>query len=152
MEAERPELARKVRWVALEDGDGAGYDALSFDARRHERLLEVKTTNGSARTPFFLARTEREVAEERADARCIYRVHQFGREPRIFTLPLPLEKLSRLSLGNKTGLGKRRHCCDDKWRRGLILRVPAVSPCPAQWAAAASPGTSRFRPILRRTQ
>jgi hypothetical protein len=47
-------LARKVRWVAAEDGDGAGYDVLSFDQAGRERLLEVKTTNGSARTPFFL--------------------------------------------------------------------------------------------------
>ena len=30
-EADRPDLARKVRWVAAEDGDGAGYDVLSFD-------------------------------------------------------------------------------------------------------------------------
>src|ERR1051326_3080860 len=30
LESERPDLARKVRWVADEDGDGAGYDILSF--------------------------------------------------------------------------------------------------------------------------
>jgi Domain of unknown function (DUF3883) len=50
--ASRPDLARKVRWIAAEDGDGAGYDVLSFDLAGRERLLEVKTTNGSARTPF----------------------------------------------------------------------------------------------------
>ena len=31
---ERPDLARKVRWVAQEDGDGAGYDIHSFEPRR----------------------------------------------------------------------------------------------------------------------
>ena len=62
-DADRPDLARKVRWVAAEDGDGAGYDVLSFDAGGRERLLEVKTTNGSARTPFFLTRNEHEVAQ-----------------------------------------------------------------------------------------
>ena len=60
--ADRPDLARKVRWVAAEDGDGAGYDVLSFDATGRERLLEVKTTNGSARTPYFLTRNERDLA------------------------------------------------------------------------------------------
>jgi hypothetical protein len=63
--ADRSDLARKVRWVAAEDGDGAGYDVLSFDPAGRERLLEVKTTNGSARTPFFLTRTECDVAGER---------------------------------------------------------------------------------------
>src|SRR6266404_40007 len=63
--ADRSDLAKKVRWVAAEDGDGAGYDVLSFDLAGDERLLEVKTTNGPARTPFFLTRTEREVATER---------------------------------------------------------------------------------------
>ncbi|HVA81252.1 MAG TPA: DUF3883 domain-containing protein [Candidatus Binataceae bacterium] len=52
--ADRADLARKVRWVAAEDGDGAGYDVLSFDLTGRERLLEVKTTNGSARTPILL--------------------------------------------------------------------------------------------------
>ncbi len=44
-EAERSDLARRVRWVAVEDGDGAGYDVLSFDRGGRERLLEVKTTS-----------------------------------------------------------------------------------------------------------
>src|SRR6266478_3284587 len=30
-EAARADLARKIRWVSAEDGDGAGYDVLSFD-------------------------------------------------------------------------------------------------------------------------
>jgi hypothetical protein len=50
------------------------------------RLLEVKTTNGSARTPFFLTRNERGVAEERSADWCIYRVHLFAKEPRIFKM------------------------------------------------------------------
>jgi hypothetical protein len=89
--AERPDLARKVRWVAAEDGDGAGYDVLSFDVTGHERLLEVKTTNGSARTPFFLTRTECDLATERPADWRIYRVHLFAKEPRIFTIAPPLQ-------------------------------------------------------------
>ncbi len=89
--ADRPDLARHVRWVAAEDGDGAGYDVLSFDAEGRERLIEVKTTNGAARTPFFLTHNEREVATERADDWRLYRVHLFAKEPRIFTLAPPLE-------------------------------------------------------------
>jgi hypothetical protein len=94
--ADRSDLARKVRWVAAEDGDGAGYDVLSFDATGCERLLEVKTTNGSARTPFFLTRNECDLAAERPQDWRIYRVYLFAKEPRIFTIAPPLEKALNL--------------------------------------------------------
>lgn len=95
-EADRSDLARKVRWVAAEDGDGAGFDVLSFDFGGRQRLLEVKTTNGAARTPFFLTRNEREMAAERPADWRIYRVHLFAKEPRIFTIAPPLEKAVNL--------------------------------------------------------
>lgn len=92
----RSDLAGKVRWVSAEDGDGAGYDVLSFDFRGRERLLEVKTTNGSARTPFFVTRNECELAAERPSDWCIYRVHLFSKQPRIFTVSPPLERALNL--------------------------------------------------------
>lgn len=90
------DLARKVRWVADTDGDGAGYDVLSFDLTGRERLLEIKTTNGSARTPFFLSRNERDMATERPNDWCLYRVHLFANTPRIFVITPPLEDAVRL--------------------------------------------------------
>ena len=96
-EADRPDLARKVRWIAAEDGDGAGYDVLSFNRQGHEQLIEVKTTNGSARTPFFLSRNECGLAAERPADWRIYRVHLFARSPRIFTVAPPLDKTVRLT-------------------------------------------------------
>ena len=91
VEANREDLAKKVRWVAAEDGDGAGYDVRSFDPHGRERLIEVKTTNGASRTPFFLTRNERDMAMERPKDWCIYRVHLFARTPRIFDLWPPIE-------------------------------------------------------------
>jgi hypothetical protein len=96
-QVDREDLARKVRWVAEEDGDGAGYDIYSFDPHGHERLIEVKTTNGAARTPFFLSRNECEVAAERPNDWSIYRVHLFARQPRIFTISPPLEDAVHLN-------------------------------------------------------
>ena len=90
-DADRADLARRVRWVAAEDGDGAGYDIKSFDAAGRERLIEAKTTNGSARTPFYITRNERDFAEEMSVEWRIYRVHLFARDPRIFTMAPPLE-------------------------------------------------------------
>jgi hypothetical protein len=89
--ADRTDLARKIRWVAAEDGDGAGYDVLSFNTDGRECLIEVKTTNGAARTPFFLSRNECDLAKERPTDWRIYRVHLFAKNPRIFTIKPPLE-------------------------------------------------------------
>ncbi|WP_309604435.1 DUF3883 domain-containing protein [Phenylobacterium sp.] len=94
---ERPDLARKVRWVAQEDGDGAGYDILSFDRTGGERLVEVKTTLGNRMTPFFLTRNEYALAEERVDAFKLMRLHSFAREPRMFEIEPPLAEAVRLS-------------------------------------------------------
>ncbi|HWA60554.1 MAG TPA: DUF3883 domain-containing protein [Caulobacteraceae bacterium] len=94
---DRPDLARKVRWVAQEDGDGAGYDILSFDRSGRERFVEVKTTLGGRKTPFFLTRNEYDLAEERTDAFRLLRVYSFAREPRMFELAPPLADAVRLS-------------------------------------------------------
>jgi hypothetical protein len=95
--ADRSDLARKVRWIADEDGDGAGYDVLSFDPSGSERLLEVKTTNGSARTSFFLSRNECAVAAERPQEWRLYRVHLYASDPRAFMLAPPLESALKLT-------------------------------------------------------
>jgi hypothetical protein len=89
--AARPDLARQVRWVADEDGDGAGYDVLSFHPSGEKRMIEVKTTNGSSRTPFFLSRNECAVAESEPEGWRIYRVHLFATGPRIFVISPPLD-------------------------------------------------------------
>jgi hypothetical protein len=86
----RDDLARQVRWVSQEDGDGAGYDILSFDGGGRERLLEVKTTTGYQLTPFYISENERSLSEERPDAFRLVRVYDFIRRPRAFELVPPL--------------------------------------------------------------
>jgi hypothetical protein len=96
LDADRVDLSQKVRWVAAEDGDGAGYDVLSFDLGGRERLIEVKTTNGAARTPFYLSRNECDLGRERPEDWQIYRVHLFAKNPRIFTISPPLDSVLNL--------------------------------------------------------
>lgn len=96
IKADRADLARKVRWVSVEDGDGAGFDILSYDPAGRERLIEVKTTNGAAKTPFFITRTENEVAHERPADWQLYRVHLFSQSPRIARISPPLAASLRL--------------------------------------------------------
>lgn len=93
---DRPDLARKVRWVSQEEGDGAGYDIRSFDPSGAERLIEVKTTRGSSTTPFYLTRNENDVAEERPDAFRLYRLYEFSKQPGLFTLAPPLGAVLQL--------------------------------------------------------
>ncbi|QBX99328.1 DUF3883 domain-containing protein [Rhodophyticola sp. CCM32] len=90
-EAGRQDLAREVRWVSDEYGDGAGYDIASFDADGRQRLIEVKTTNGWERTPFHISRNELAVADERREERCLFRLWNFARTPKAFELRPPLD-------------------------------------------------------------
>lgn len=96
----REDLARKVRWVSEEDGDGAGYDILSFTAFGAERLIEVKTTVGSQITPFFLTENERLLSTECPDAFRLLRLYEFNRAPKAFQLAPPLESSVLLSPAN----------------------------------------------------
>jgi hypothetical protein len=93
----RSDLARKVRWTAAEDGDGAGYDVSSFHVTGKPQFIEVKTTNGPSRTPFFLTRNERDIASQCPNEWRLYRVHLFATDPRIFTIAPPLEESVRLA-------------------------------------------------------
>lgn len=87
----RDDLARRVRWVSQEDGDGVGYDIESFTPDGRQRLIEVKTTNGWERTPFHITRNELAVAEERHEEWTLFRLWNFSREPKAFELRSPLE-------------------------------------------------------------
>lgn len=85
------DLARNVRWVAQEDGDGAGYDIASFEPDGRPRLIEVKTTNGWERTPFHITRNELATADANRATWCLLRLYNFEREPKAFEIRPPLE-------------------------------------------------------------
>ncbi|TSJ63103.1 DUF3883 domain-containing protein [Starkeya sp. 3C] len=89
--AGRTDLAERIRWVSHVDGDGAGYDILSFDTNGSDRLIEVKTTNGWERTPFHITRNELALASERREDWRLVRLWNFAREPKAFELRQPLE-------------------------------------------------------------
>ena len=73
-------LSEKVRHVSEEDGDGAGYDILSYTPEGEIRFLEVKTTTGGKNTAFYISENERlflGVYKEDAE---IVRVYNFDKE------------------------------------------------------------------------
>ena len=71
--------------------DGSGVEA------DRELWLEVKTTNGSAVTPFYITRNELRVSKERPDAFRIFRLYDFRKQVRAFCLAPPLENRVSLS-------------------------------------------------------
>ncbi len=81
-----PELAKRVEHVSRTRGDGLGYDIASFASSGRERLIEVKTTNFGAMTPFFASSREVAVSRERAADFGLYRVFKFRELPRVFVL------------------------------------------------------------------
>lgn len=79
-------LSKRVEHVAATQGDGLGYDVLSFEENGRERLIEVKTTAFGELTPFFVSRNE--LARSRMDAKefHLYRLFDFRDRPRLFDL------------------------------------------------------------------
>lgn len=79
-------LADRIEHTSRVQGDGAGYDILSFEPSGRERLIEVKTTKYGRETPFFLSRNEVAVSESHAPEYHLYRLFAFRAGPRLFTL------------------------------------------------------------------
>lgn len=80
-------LSDRVEQVSKTQGDGLGYDVLSFDEGGRERFIEVKTTSFGDQTPFYVSRNEIAFSEFQADQFHLYRVFEFRRKPQLFDLP-----------------------------------------------------------------
>lgn len=79
-------LADKIEHVSQTQGDGLGYDILSFETDGRERLIEVKTTRFGPMTPFFASRNEVEFSESKMAEYYLYRLHNFRKQPEFFAL------------------------------------------------------------------
>ena len=79
-------LAAKVENVAETQGDGLGFDILSFDEQGNERFIEVKTTTFARETPFFASASELRFAEQNSARFALYRLFDFRKAAKCFTL------------------------------------------------------------------
>lgn len=89
--AGRDDLAGDVRWVSDRDGDHLGYDIKSFEPDGQDQLLEVKTTNGHARTRFWLSQNQCEVAAKNPETYRVRRVYHFRNGAEMFDIRPPLD-------------------------------------------------------------
>lgn len=93
-------LADKVEHVSQSQGDGLGFDVLSFETDGRERFIEVKTTAFGKETPFFISQNEVGFARENAEQFHLYRLFDFRRNPRLFDLPGVVEQHCQMSPSN----------------------------------------------------
>jgi len=85
--AGRDDLAQKVVWASQDIGDGLGFDILSFDdGDDSERMLEVKTTGLGKFFPFYVTSNEVRCSEDVPHQFQLFRVFDFGRDPRLYIL------------------------------------------------------------------
>jgi Domain of unknown function (DUF3883) len=85
-DAGRDDLARDVRWVSKDDGDGLGYNIGSFEEDGQERYIEVKTTNQEIATLFYVTQNELEFSRHKGEQFYLYRVYDFSAKPQISAL------------------------------------------------------------------
>ncbi|HDM8047754.1 TPA: DUF3427 domain-containing protein [Vibrio fluvialis] len=76
IKAGRKDLADRVEHIALAD-PSAGYDIISFEIDGSDKHIEVKTTKGSATTPFYISRNEVETSHRLGKQYWVYRVFGF---------------------------------------------------------------------------
>lgn len=94
----RPDLAKRVEWVADSIGDGAGFDVLSWDQRERNRelFIEVKTTNFSRYQPFLISRNEVNFSADHAENYSLYRVFNFRLAAKVFCVAGSVKETVRL--------------------------------------------------------
>lgn len=77
---ERTEAEQYVQHLSRLQGDGLGYDISSINQNGSPRYIEVKTTVGDSKQPFYLSENERQFFKEYQDSAFIYRVYNFNKE------------------------------------------------------------------------
>jgi len=76
-------MRKKAVWVSENQGDGLGYDILSYDERGNKKYIEVKTTRYEENTLFYISASELAAAKKYGQQYYLYRVFKFGTENRI---------------------------------------------------------------------
>jgi Domain of unknown function (DUF3883)/Domain of unknown function (DUF3427) len=74
----RSDLAEKVIHTSQVEGDGAGYDILSWTVEGKKKYIEVKTTRGGVNTPYYMSRNEIFFSINYADNYYLYRLYEFN--------------------------------------------------------------------------
>lgn len=92
----RSDLAKRIEWTSVEEGDGAGFDIRSFNADESPRLIEVKATGLGKYLPFYVTPNEVVTSERRPLEYHLYRVFSLATNPRVYMLRGALSAICHL--------------------------------------------------------
>lgn len=93
---------KQVRWIAKLDGDGLGYDILSYDKFGNEIYIEVKTTTGAEDDSIFITSTELEMSEKFPGQYRLYRVYEFDKLNTVGKISVRKGSLKELCISAQT--------------------------------------------------
>jgi len=80
----KEKLANQIRWISLEEGDGAGFDILSKYGNGKDKYIEVKTTKLSKETPFYFTQNELLFSKSHSSDYHLFRLFNFEKDTRMF--------------------------------------------------------------------
>jgi hypothetical protein len=89
----KEKYANQVRWISMEEGDGAGFDILSKNLNGSDRYIEVKTTKLPKETPFYFTRNELMFSTSHSIDYHLYRLFNFEKDVRMFIKIGSLDKI-----------------------------------------------------------
>lgn len=70
-------IHKKVEHTSQVSGDGAGYDILSYQLDGTELYIEVKTTSGDVKRPFYMSANEVQFSKDHPESYALYRLYNF---------------------------------------------------------------------------
>ena len=99
-DANRHDLIRDIEWTSQKPGgDREGYDIRSFSLpKATELFIEVKTTSGNDRTPFFITDNEVKFSKREAARYQLHRVYNFNKMPKRFMLDGAIDRHRKIDL------------------------------------------------------
>jgi hypothetical protein len=75
-------INKAPKHISKNEGDGLGYDILSYDESGQEIYIEVKTTVGNYDSPFFITQNELERSKQDSNRFYLYRLYEYNDESR----------------------------------------------------------------------
>jgi hypothetical protein len=77
------DLASKIIHTSVIEGDGAGYDILSYTPSGEKKFIEVKTTTGLVGAPFYMSANEVKFSKQNSQNYYLYRVFELKQKERL---------------------------------------------------------------------
>lgn len=81
----KEKFADQIRWISIEEGDGAGFDILSKNNNGTDKYIEVKTTKLGKETPFYFSRNELLFSIDHVKDYHLFRLFNFEKNTKMFT-------------------------------------------------------------------